>query len=213
MRIRIAGTEAAIGFLCGTQKITMGFRNLFASRSMLALIAVVAWLVTFDGVAQVPVREDAVKSAYKLGPGDKILVNVYGEEDLSMDFMLNDTGTLNYPFLGELKVEGLSVVEFERLIAVGLKGPFMVDPDVTVSIKEYRPFFLNCEVEEPGGIPYQPGLTLERAISLGGGFTPRAHKKKTTVLRATEPNAEAQPIMSNDPVYPGDVITVSERFF
>jgi hypothetical protein len=54
---------------------------------------------------------------------------------------------------------------------------------------------------------------MERAISLGGGFTPRAAKKKVKVLRAADPNAEVQPIMSNDPVYPGDVITVSERFF
>jgi protein involved in polysaccharide export with SLBB domain len=213
MSIRIARTEAAIGFLYGTQKISKRFRNLFVSRSMVALLAMVAWLITLDGIAQVPVSEDALTSSYKLGPGDQILINVFAEDDLSMDFMLNDTGTLNYPFLGELKVEGLSVVELERLITLGLKGPFMVDPDVTVSVKEYRPFFLNGEVEEPGGIPYQPGLTLERAISLGGGFTPRAHKKKTTVLRAADPTAVVKPIAPNDPVYPGDVITVSERFF
>ena len=65
----------------------------------------------------------------------------------------------------------------------------------------------------PGGVPYQPGLTLERAISLGGGFTYRAAKNKVMVLRAADPNAVAQPIKLNDPVYPGDLIIVSERFF
>ena len=213
MKIRIAGTEAAMGFLCGTHYRFMGFRSMFASRLMVALVAVVACLFTLDGIAQEPVSEDAFGNAYTLGPGDQILIDVFGEENLSMDFMLNDTGTLNYPFLGELQVEGLSVLELERLITVGLKGRYLVDPDVTVSVKEYRPFYLNGEVRQPGGIPYQPGLTMERAISLGGGFTQRAAKTKVKVLRAANPNGEAQPIMPNDPVYPGDVITVSERFF
>jgi len=180
---------------------------------MVSLAAVVACLITLDGIAQEPVSEDAFGKDYTLGPGDQILIDVFGEENLSMDFMLNDTGILNYPFLGEIKVEGKSVIELERYITVGLKGAFLVDPDVTISVKEYRPFYLNGEVARPGGIPYQPGLTMERAISLGGGFTPRAAKTKVKVLRAADPNAKAQSIMSNDPVYPGDVITVPERFF
>ena len=170
-----------------------------------------AWMIPLDGIAQESGSQSALEYAYKLGPGDQIFINVFGEDDLSMDFMLNDSGTLNYPFLGELKVEGLSVVELERLLTRGLKGSFLVDPDVTVSIKQYRPFYLNGEVGAPGGVPYQPGLTLERAISLGGGFTYRAAKNKVMVLRAADPNAVAQPIKPNDPVYPGDLIIVSER--
>jgi len=146
---------------------------------MVALVAVVACLITLDGIAQEPASEAAFGNVYTLGPGDQILIDVFGEEDLSMDFMLNDTGTLNYPFLGEIKVEGMSVVELERYITVGLKGRFLVDPDVTISVKEYRPFYLNGEVARPGGIPYQPGLTMERAISLGGGFTPRGVQDKS----------------------------------
>jgi len=139
---------------------------------MAAAIALLC-LITVGAMA------DALTSpaAYKLGPGDQILINVFGEEDLSMDFQLNDTGTLNYPFLGELTVEGLSVTELEHLITQGLKGPYLVNPDVTVSIREYRPFYLHGEVKSPGGIPYQAGLTLEKAIALGGGFTERASKK------------------------------------
>lgn len=130
-----------------------------------------------------------------------------------MDFRLNDTGLLNYPFLGELKVAGLSVTELEQLITRGLKGPYLVNPDVTVSIKEYRPFFLHGEVEKPGGIPYQPRLTLEKAIALGGGFTERASKKKISVIRAGDTNSIAKRIKLSDPVYAGDVITVNQSFF
>jgi len=138
---------------------------------------------------------------------------VFGEGDLSMDFRLNDTGTLNYPFLGQLTVAGLSVTELEQLITRGLKGPYLVNPDVSVSIKEYRPFYLHGEVEKPGGIPYQPGLTLEKAIALAGGFTERASKKKITVIRAGDTNSTAKAIKLNNPVYAGDVITVHQSFF
>ena len=158
---------------------------------------------------------DALTSpaAYELGPGDQILINVFGEDDLSMDFQLNDTGTLNYPFLGELTVAGLSVTELEHLITQGLKGPYLVNPDVTVSIKEYRPFYLHGEVKRPGGIPYQAGLTLEKAIALGGGFTERASKKKIMVIRAGDTDQIARPIKLNDLVHAGDVITVPQSFF
>lgn len=178
-------------------------------RSGLPLMAVVALscLPTSDATAEEQIDADA----FKLGPGDHILITVFGEDDLSMDFQLNDTGILNYPFLGELKVAGLTVVELEQLITRGLKGPYLVDPDVTVSIKEYRPFFLRGEVQNPGGIPYQPGLTLQKAVALAGGFTERAAKNKITVTRAGE--TVATRIKLNDPVRAGDVITVHQSFF
>ena len=152
-------------------------------------------------------------SDYRLGPGDEIIIKVFGEDDLSMDFRLNDTGRLNYPFLGEIVVEGLTVAELEQLITRGLKDSYVLDPAVTVSIAEYRPFFLNGEVRQPGGIPYQPKLTVERAIALGGGFTERASRSKIEVIRASDPTHEAVRVKLSDPVFPGDIITVKQSFF
>ena len=167
------------------------------------------WLITVDARADTLTTPDA----YKLGPGDQILINVFGEADLSLDFRLNDTGMLHYPFLGPLKVAGLSVTELEQLISRGLEGPYLVNPDVTVSIKEYRSFYLHGEVKQPGGIPYQPGLTLQKAVALAGGFTERASKNKSSVIRASDADQIASTIKLNDPVYPGDVITVHQSFF
>ena len=150
---------------------------------------------------------------YRLGPGDQIIINVFGEKDLSMEFRLNDTGRLNYPFLGEIVVEGLTVTELEQLITRGLKDVYVLDPAVTVSIAEYRPFFLNGEVQRPGGIPYQPRLTVERAIALGGGFTERASRSKIEVIRASDPAHEPARVELSDPVFPGDIITVKQSFF
>ena len=154
-----------------------------------------------------------VPDAYKLGAGDHIIIQVFDEAELSMDFHLNHSGILNYPFLGELKVAGLSALELEKLITEGLTGKYLIDPDVTVSIEEYRSFFINGEVKEPGGFPYQPSLTVEKAVSLAGGFTERASRKSFTVVRANDPTKTIRKIRANEPVYPGDVITVKRSFF
>ncbi len=172
----------------------------------LTLLAGVALLLGLFPGSRTLAQSDA--TAYRLGPGDQIIITVFGEADLSMTFRLNDTGTLKYPFLGELRIEGLSVAELEQLITEGLKGPYLVNPEVTVSIQEYRPFFVNGQVERPGGFAYQPGLTLAKAIALAGGFTEFAARGKVEVVRGNGSTAKAQRIRLDEPILPGDVITV-----
>lgn len=152
-------------------------------------------------------------SIYRLGPGDRIIIKVFGEEDLSMDFRLSDSGRLNYPFLGDLMVQGLTVTELEQLITSGLKGSYLREPAVTVSIAEYRPFFVYGEVMKPGGIPFQPKLTIERAIALAGGFTERASHSKIELVRASDPQHKPVRVELSDSVFPGDIITVKQSFF
>ena len=171
--------------------------------------AILSCILSFSPVSEA----DDGGSFYRLGPGDEIAISVFGEEDLSMEFRLNDTGILNYPLLGELQLGGLSVIELEQLIAGGLKGPYLIDPDVTVSIKEYRAFYLSGEVRKPGGYPFQPGLTVEKAIALAGGFTERASRSKIDVNRAEGSSDSAVRIKLTDAVNPGDVITVHQSFF
>jgi len=154
-----------------------------------------------------------VSDAYRFGPGDQIIITVFGEDDLSMNFRLNDTGKLNYPFLGELTVKGLTVAELEQLITRGLKGPYLVNPDVTVSIGEYRPFFVHGEVKKPGSFTFQPGMTVEQAIAMAGGFTDRANRKKIDRIRGDVPGARPTRTALSAPVSAGDVITVQQSFF
>jgi protein involved in polysaccharide export with SLBB domain len=170
-------------------------------------------LMLFLWLAAVAAPAQPTDSDYRLGPGDRIIIKVFGEQDLSMDFRLNDTGRLNYPFLGELVVQGHTVAELEQTITRGLKDSYLRDPAVTVSIAEYRPFFLYGEVQKPGGIPYQPKLTVEGAIALGGGFTERASHSKIEVVRAGDPQHKAVRVELSAPVFPGDIITVKQSFF
>jgi len=150
---------------------------------------------------------------YVLGPGDQVAISVFGEPDLSVEFTLSDNGALNYPFLGEIRVAGLTMPELEKRIAEGLRGDYLINPDVTVSMMRYRQFFLHGEVNRPGGYPYQPGLTLEKAVALAGGLSPRAARNKILVKRASELSGVAVNIRMSDPVRAGDVITVPQSFF
>lgn len=172
----------------------------------LLTVLVLAFLLALPALAS------EVPSAYRLGAGDHIVIQVFDEPDLSMNFRLNDSGIVNYPLLGEIDVGGLTVKELEQRITSGLRGDYLVNPDVTVSIEEYRPIFINGEVKQPGGFPYQPGLTVQKAVALAGGFTERAQRKSFTLQRASRPD-EDQVVGPGVTVMPGDIITVKRSFF
>ena len=149
--------------------------------------------------------------AYRLGPGEKIAISVFGEDDLSVNVTLADDGVLKYPFLGDIRVSGLSIPELERTIADGLRGDYLINPEVTVTIQQFRPFFLNGEVNQPGSYEYQPGLTVEKALALAGGLTPRAARGKIEVRRANSDSFVK--VGMDDPVHAGDVVNVPQSFF
>ena len=150
---------------------------------------------------------------YRLGAGDVVKILVFGEKDLSIETRVGDTGTISYPFLGELRISGLTPIELELLVTDGLKGPYLVDPKVTVSITEYRQIYVNGEVGAPGGYRFEPGLTVRKAVSIAGGFGERASKSKIFVIHEGDANAKPARVTLDDPVRPGDIITVEQSFF
>jgi polysaccharide biosynthesis/export protein VpsN len=153
-------------------------------------------------------------SNYRLGSGDVITIQVLGEEDLKREkIRLSDAATISYPILGEIKLYGKTVGELETLIRDGLKGRYLVNPQVTVTIVEYRNFFINGQVEKPGGYPFIPGLTVRKAVSLAGGFKERASKDKIYVIRDDDKTQTQKRVDQNAVVHPGDIITVEESFF
>lgn len=153
-------------------------------------------------------------SSYRLASGDVISIQVFGEEDLSREkIRLSDAGTISYPVLGEIRVLGLTVGELEQFIANGLRGKYLVNPKVSVSIQEYRQFFVNGQVEKPGGYSYLPGLTVRKAISLAGGFKERADAGKIFIIHDTDSGQKPERADQNAVVLPGDIITVEESFF
>jgi len=153
-------------------------------------------------------------SNYRLGSGDVITIQVLGEEELTRQAIrLSDAATISYPILGEIRLAGKTVGELERIIADGLRGRYLVNPQVTVTINEYRRFFINGQVGQPGGYPYFPGLSVLKAITIAGGFRERAAQDKIFIVREADAEQNRVQVDLKAQVYPGDVITVEESFF
>jgi polysaccharide export outer membrane protein len=149
---------------------------------------------------------------YRLGPGDAIGVNVFGENDLSVDTAnVGDGGVISLPLLGDLSVIGLTTSEIEERIVAQLKQGYLVNPKVSVAVKRYRPVYLNGQVKNSGSFDFEPGLTIRKAVSKAGGFTERANKKKIFVI--SEGRTKAKRVTLDSLLRPGDIITVEESFF
>lgn len=156
---------------------------------------------------------DSNLSHYRLGSGDVIKISVFGQDDLSLTTRLPLLGVINYPFLGDLKAVGVTASELETTILNGLKGDYLVDPSVSITIIEYRPFFIDGEVKKPGGYPYQPGLSVDKAAALAGGYTERASKTKIVIIRDLAGEQTTYQASTSDTVLPGDIVTIQQTFF
>jgi len=157
---------------------------------------------------------DKPLSSYQLAAGDVITIRVFGEDDLGRERVrLTDAGTIPYPVLGEIRALGRTTGEIEATITAGLIGRYLLNPRVSVTIEEYRPFYINGMVEHPGGYPFQPGLTVLKASSLAGGFKERASFSKISIIRESNPKAGPQKADLHTAVSPGDTIFVEESFF
>ncbi|WP_445776334.1 polysaccharide biosynthesis/export family protein [Shewanella sp.] len=169
-----------------------------------------AMLVLF--LATMPITAQAESQSYKLGAGDTIVIKVYGEEALTLETQITNSGTINYPFLGSLTLIGLTIKEVEQLVYSGLKGDYFVEPNVYVGMVEYRPFYIHGEVKLPGGYPYQPGMTVNQAVALAGGLTERASQEKIKISREGS-KVESENGTINSVIQAGDTITIEQRFF
>ena len=108
---------------------------------------------------------------------------------------------------------GKTVNQVEQVIDSGLRGDYLVNPSVSVTVTEYRPFFIDGEVKRPGGYPYQPGLTIDRAAALAGGYTERAAKGVVVIKRIRDGEEFEFEFTGKEVIRPGDIVTVQSRFF
>ena len=164
-------------------------------------------------MAALPRPVAAQEEIYRLDAGDLVKIQVFREPELDRDLRIGANGTISYPLTGEVKAAKLTTRELEEAIASRLRGPFLANPKVTVTIVEYRPFYVNGEVEKPGSYPYQPGLTVRKAVTLAGGFKERASMNKIFLIKADNTVAGSVRVELDTPIGPGDVLTVEQSFF
>ena len=150
---------------------------------------------------------------YRISSDDQISVIVFNETDLSVNKVrVGGNGTISMPLLGQVAIEGHTVTEVEQKITMLLLDGYLKKPNITVSITEYRPFYINGEIDKPGSYPYKKGLTVEKAVALAGGFTERASKSGITLVSDNDKQLVLS-VALNYKIKPGDVVTVSESFF
>lgn len=153
-------------------------------------------------------------NAYKLGGGDKISVNVFGESNITGTYQVDASGAISLPLVGRIEVgDRTPAMAEQELIARLKRGDIVQDPQVTVSVIEYRPFYVVGEVARPGAYSFFNGFTVLNALALAGGQTYRADLSKISIVRRTKAGETKVPTGSMAAIQPGDVVIVPERNF
>jgi polysaccharide biosynthesis/export protein len=152
-------------------------------------------------------------SGYRVGAGDKLAIRVVGEQDLTGEFLVDATGVLSLPYVQSVPVAGLNTGQIERLIEQKLKAGYLRNPKVSVQAISLRPFYIMGEVTTGGSFAYQPGMTVQNAIAIAGGYGARADKAQVLLTRRTANGTNTYKVPVTTQVYPGDVVYVRERWF
>jgi protein involved in polysaccharide export with SLBB domain len=155
----------------------------------------------------------AASAPPRVQAGEKIRVTVFGENSLSGEYQIDPSGFVSLPLAGAVKAAGLTQNELARELEASLRSGYLKDPKVTVSILEFRPFYILGEVEKPGSYPYSSGLNVMSAIATAGGTTYRASQSRVLIQRAGDSEMRAYDASQPIPILPGDIIQVPRRYF
>lgn len=155
----------------------------------------------------------ATKGPYQLDTGDAVRISVYGDEELSDTYRVDDSGSIAFPLVGPVKVRGKTTSVAAGSIAAALANGYMRNPNVAVEVAEYRPFFIQGEIGNSGQFPYVYGMTVRAAISTAGGFSDTADRTRALVYRRQGEQMVKGNVDLDFPIFPGDTIVILERWF
>jgi polysaccharide export outer membrane protein len=159
--------------------------------------------------APMPAARD---TAYRLDAGDKLRVVVYGQEGLTNTYAIDAGGSITMPLIGAVPARGRTPAGLAAEISGKLRNGYIREPSVAVEVETYRPFFILGEVAAPGQYPYVPNMSVESAVAIAGGFSPRAQRDRVTLTHndGAAPNRAMVPL--GTPLRPGDTVLVGERW-
>jgi polysaccharide export outer membrane protein len=158
----------------------------------------------------IPVAYDA---AYRLDAGDRLRVVVYGQEGLTNTYAIDAGGSITLPLIGAVRARGLTPAGLASEITGKLRDGYIREPSVAVEIEAYRPFFILGEVAAPGQYPYVPNMSVESAVAIAGGFSPRARRDRVTLTHTDAGGSIRAVVPLGTPINPGDTVLVGERWF
>ena len=152
--------------------------------------------------------------AARLEPGERLKITVYGEEALTGEYDVNPGGYVAMPLIGQIRAAGHTSADFAKAIAARYRGGgFLQDPQVTVAVTTFKPFYVLGEATNPGEYPYRSGLTVHSAVAMAGGFTYRASRSNVLIRHVGDEVWKEYSLAEPVPIAPGDLIRVPERYF
>ena len=168
--------------------------------------------------AQVPVgyaapAPAAYDTSYRLDAGDKLRIVVYGQEGLTNTYAIDAGGSITMPLIGSVPARGRTPAGLAAEITGKLRNGYIRDPSVAVEIESYRPFFILGEVAAPGQYPYVPNMSVESAVAIAGGFSPRARRDRVTLTHTDSSGSMRFVVPLGTSLSPGDTVLVGERWF
>jgi len=160
--------------------------------------------------APMPAARDA---DYRLDAGDRLRVVVYGQDGLTNTYAIDAGGSITMPLIGPVPARGRTPAGLASEISAKLRNGYIRDPSVAVEIEAYRPFFILGEVAAPGQYPYVPNMSVESAVAIAGGFSPRARRDRVTLTHTDNSGPMRVEVPLGTSVSPGDTVLVGERWF
>ena len=171
-----------------------------------AAFLVVLFLAPGGGLGQ-------VLQEYRIGPGDRLNITVFGHNDLSGEVLIDGSGRISMPLVGQLPANSKTVSELQQEITTALDRDYIINPRVTLEVVNYRPFYILGQINRPGSYAYVEGMTVRMAIAIAGGFTRRAQEDVVIIIRANDPEQAPLEVTLGELVLPGDSIEVERRLF
>ncbi len=156
---------------------------------------------------------DPASAVYRLAPGDRLRINTFGHADVSGEFEIDAAGFIVFPLLGQIRAGGQAVDALTRDMTAELDRRFIVDPNLSIDVLNFRPFFILGQVNRPDSYPYRSGLTVRQAVALAGGFTRRAKTGIVTIVRQADDGPQEFRASIDAGLLPGDTVEVSRRLF
>lgn len=154
---------------------------------------------------------DAVQ--YRLSPGDKLKLEVFREDSLSGEYIVNDQGVVGLPMVGDVKAAGKTLSELRAELAATLGQGYVRNARINLDVVSYRPIYILGEVQKPGEYDYAGKMSVYALIAKAGGFTYRANEKVVFIRHINESAETAYRLTSGASVLPGDTVRIDQRYF
>ena len=174
-------------------------------RGALALVVLLA--------AALPAQAGHLPANYQIRPGDHLEITVLGHRDLSGTIKVEKSGRVNMPLIGPTRASGMTIRQFRDFVTTSLNQGYVLSPQVTVEVANYREIQILGQVESPGTYAHTDGMTVAMAVETAGGFTKKAYERLVVVVRADDPTKTPIELSLDEAILPGDLIEVERRMF